>query len=87
VAGIRTAWLSILSTVLGLLFCKVIFYKSVRNLLTLALSRVDTEVNFRCDFTTHFDAKNTCKSLQTEVPENLLKFMTTLKLISWSKWD
>jgi hypothetical protein len=48
--------------------CKKSVYSCITN-----VALVGTKVNFRCDFTTQFDAKKTCKSLQAEVPEISLK--------------
>jgi len=48
--------------------CKKFVYSCITN-----VALVGTKVNFHCDFTTQFDAKKTCKSLQTGVPDICLK--------------
>jgi hypothetical protein len=48
--------------------CKKSVYSCITN-----VSRMDTKINFHCDFITQFEVKKTSKSLQTDVPEISLK--------------
>ena len=62
--------------------CEKSVYSCITN-----VALVGTKVNFHCDFTTQFDTKKNCNLYRQSFQKYHLKFMKTLKLISWSKWD